>query len=148
MFMLLNWRLWALGAIVAFFALTHFSAYRAGKQNVRTQWDLSIATANSDARKLEQQRQRIVIDAAKAATKRRVVIAADAGTARHELDSLRHALITPSPASDNSCPAADSRAPALRELLEACGRAYQELAEKADGHVSDVKMLLEAWPQK
>lgn len=33
------------------------------------------------------------------------------------------------------------------ELLDQCSRAYQGMAEKADGHVSDTLMLLEAWPK-
>lgn len=147
MMLLLNWRVWVAVALLAGLSFTHFTAYRAGKQNVRTQWDLAKATANEDARKLEQQRQRRADDAGKIAAKRRVVLVADAAVARTELDGLRNDIIATEPTRDESRAAADQRASTLGELLQACSRAYQELAATADRHASDVRMLLDAWPK-
>ena len=34
-----------------------------------------------------------------------------------------------------------------RELLGGCAATYLDLAEKADGHAADVRLLLDGWPR-
>ena len=66
--------------------------------------------------------------------------------ARSELDRLRitikkrSAAVTASPASAVDYSIASS------DLLAECAGEYQALAGKADGHVSDLRTMIEAWP--
>ena len=59
---------------------------------------------------------------------------------RGDLDAARQQL-PPDPD-----PARAEHARAASELLAECGRSYQDLAGKADGHAADAVMLRRAWP--
>ena len=83
------------------------------------------------------------------ARKRAQANAAAAAAARRDADSLRAQL--------DSVPARIAAATdsAVREYANAssvvfaeCVRSYQALAGVADGHAADVRLMLEAWPQK
>jgi hypothetical protein len=147
MFALLSPRLWLAAALVAALAFSHFTVYRAGKNNARTEWMAATATANQEARALENARQRRADEAAKLAAARTNSLAADNRRARSELDRLRDTIGTPQPASAQSCAAADQRADALGKLLIESGELLTELARAADAHASDVRLLLDAWPR-
>lgn len=147
MFALLSPRLWIALAIAGVLAFTHFTAYRKGKANVTAAWDLDKARANSEARSLEQARQRRADEAAQLAAARAHRITADASNARAELNRMRSELdATRDFAAQSSSSAAKSVA-ALSDVFEQCSREYQSLAEIADRHSSDAVNLREAWPQ-
>ena len=74
--------------------------------------------------------------------------AASAAAARSERNSLRDTLAAASLRLPDATPSACTEyATAASGLLDQCAAAYQELAAVADGHVSDVRLMLEAWPQ-
>ena len=146
MFALLSPRLWLALAIAAGLAFSHFYVYRSGKNNVRTEWDLSRAEADRESRKLEQMRQSNVDAAAVAGAKRKIVIVADSRGAADAVDSLRNAIAIRDLAEESAASATKRAAAAEQLLIESAG-VYQELAAKADGHASDVRLLLEAWPR-
>jgi len=80
---------------------------------------------------------------------RETSLRADAGHARAAAERLRKQARTAASRIHlpETAPAAIADyAVASGELLAECSRAYQELGEKADGHVSDLQTLSEAWP--
>lgn len=66
--------------------------------------------------------------------------------ARSELDRLRIAIKKRSSAVAASPASAVDYSIASSELLAECAGEYQALAEKADGHASDIRIMIEAWP--
>lgn len=73
--------------------------------------------------------------------------AASAAAAVRERDSLRHALATASRRLPGAAqPACTEYATAVGGLLAQCAAAYQELAAVADGHVSTIRLMQDAWP--
>jgi hypothetical protein len=146
MFALLNPRLWILAAIVAALAFSHFTVYRKGKANVRMEWQAATAAANIEAFKASERRQRAVDDAAKSATARQAGIRADSARAGDAVVRLRDAIAAKRN-SDQSAAAANQRADTLGDLFIESVSAYRELAQTCDRHVSDVRLLLDAWPR-
>ena len=74
--------------------------------------------------------------------------AANAAAARTERDSLRNTLAAASlrlPGSAQS--ACIEYGAAVGGLLDQCAAQHQELARSCDGHVSDVRLMLDAWPR-
>jgi hypothetical protein len=49
--------------------------------------------------------------------------------------------------AESACPAVAQSAIASAKLLEECSGEYRELAAVADGHASDIKTLIQAWPK-
>lgn len=91
---------------------------------------------------------REVEDARNDAVKRETILRRDAAGARNELDGLRDELAAirqslPDLADD----AVRQRADTLAKLFGECAREYQELAERADRHASDVQTMMNAWPK-
>ena len=70
-----------------------------------------------------------------------------ARAARAELDRLRDDLATPDGLSVTTGPAGGLKPDPARALLGACAEAYLDLAEQADGHAADVRLLLDGWPR-
>lgn len=66
--------------------------------------------------------------------------------ARTELDRLRIAIKKRSASVAASPASAVDYSIASSELLAECAGEYQALAGKADGHASDLKTMIEAWP--
>lgn len=146
MSLLLNWRVWVALALAGALAFSHFTAYRKGKNDVRTEWMASVAAANLDARKLEQRRQDRADEAAKLAAGRSAAIRADADRARVAADGLRGDLDAVRRASAQSLDAATKSVAALSDVFTDCSRRYHELAEIADRHAADSLTLQKAWP--
>jgi hypothetical protein len=146
MFALLNPRLWILAAIVAALAFSHFAAYNKGKSHVKLEWQAATAAANIEAFKASERRQRNVDVAATAATTRQAGIRADSARAGDAVVRLRDAIAAKRN-SDQSAAAANQRADTLGDLFIESVSAYRELAQTCDRHVSDVRLLLDAWPR-
>lgn len=146
MIALLNPRLLIALVLVAALAFSHFMAYRKGQTNVRNEWQVAVAQANSEARRLELARQSRADEAASLAAKREAGIRADAVRASDAVRGLRDALDAAQRRGSDSQAAAIARAAALGELLAASAEAHRELAQRCDRHVSDLRMLLDAWP--
>ena len=73
-------------------------------------------------------------------TRAHAAATAELGRLRNDTQKLRATLAGYSRAT------VDNYAATAGELLTECSSRYSELAEKADGHATDVTMLLKAWP--
>jgi hypothetical protein len=96
---------------------------------------------------MEERRTARAYEAAVLAAKRQNELLAGAARARDSLDSLRGTLDAAERVAQESKAASDKHRIALGELFVACGKELQELAAKADGHASDVRLLLDSWPK-
>lgn len=115
------------------------------------QLETSIANTSAEAARHSADLERTARAAEKAAAVRQAALRRDAESARTELDGLRVALsaytkprLTASSAS--IAPGLDYTDPVPELFLQCAGR-YVDLAAKADGHASDVKTLMDAWPK-
>ena len=87
-------------------------------------------------------------DAIDRAQQRAKAQAHSADIARRERDSLRNTLAAASLRLPDATHAACAEyGAAASGLLDQCATAHQELARQCDGHASDVRLMLEAWPQ-
>jgi hypothetical protein len=146
MLALLNPRLWIAAALIAALSFSHFFVYRAGKANVRNEWQAATAAANLEARKIEQHRETVLGVAQKSAASRAVRNRADSARSGDALLGLRNAVAARRVAEESAA-AAHQRADSLGELFLESVSAYRELAETCDRHVNDVRLLIEAWPK-
>lgn len=88
-------------------------------------------------------------EAIKSAHTRAQQHAADAGAARSAAERLRVDLSrVPSRIAAASRAAVDEYANTAGELLGQCTAEYQQVAERADGHANDARMIQDAWPMK
>ena len=86
-------------------------------------------------------------DAIDRAQQRAKAQAHSADIARRERDSLRNTIATAGLRLPDATPSACVEyATASSGLLDQCAAAYQELAAVADGHVSTIRLMQEAWP--
>jgi hypothetical protein len=88
-----------------------------------------------------------VIAAQNAAASRAVVLRRDADAARTAADGLREQVDLTQRASAITIDACNRYAIAIGGLLNQCATRYRELGETAQGHVSDIRTLTEAWPK-
>lgn len=87
-------------------------------------------------------------DAIKSAADRAAKNEADAGHARAAADGLRKQLASMhSRIAAASRAAVDEYAATAGELLGACTAEYQRVAEAADQHFSNERLLIDAWPR-
>lgn len=98
------------------------------------------------ARQTSERYSAALAQAQNAAQARRTVIAAsvDANGAgliglRHTADTVRTSATTDS--------ARDAYADAVTKLFDQCGQALVRVAGQADGHLSDLQTVIEAWPK-
>lgn len=102
------------------------------------------ATQERAVHAVEQAGRDAVIAATNLARTREAKLRADAAGARKSLDGLRAATdgaVTAARASHDACVVA---AATTSQLLNQCSGEHQELAEKADRHVSDIRTLMDA----
>jgi hypothetical protein len=116
-------RLIAAMVVIAVLLATHWKAYTEGGKNVRSEWTAAIAQANAEARSR-----------------------ADAARSANAVRGLRDELASLKSRSQSDSPEAE-RTSAIGELLAECSEAYRSLAERADRHVNDLRLLQEAWPK-
>jgi septal ring factor EnvC (AmiA/AmiB activator) len=105
------------------------------------------SAAVSRARAEERAINKTYQEALNAARTREALLRRDADRARAESDSLRAQLSDAARRIADAPPAAVAEyATTVGELLAVCSRERTFYAEKADGHASDVRTLIEAWP--
>lgn len=107
--------------------------------------ETKIEEANKESEQKAKELSNKVIEAQNDAIKRQAILKADAASAHAALDSLRKQIatnITGAPAITGT-----EHAAALAVLFGECAQRYTDLGEKADGHASDVKTLIDAWPK-
>lgn len=137
-------------AIVAALCAWAFQANRYAAEIAEIRLDQAIARGDAiaTARAAETTFNRRIEEARNAATVREIALRRDATAARAESDGLRGQL------ADAARRIAEAPEPAVREyaamvseLFGECSRRYTALAGQADGHASDVRTLMEAWPR-
>jgi chlorite dismutase len=149
MLSLLDPRLWLACALAI--ALSFGGGYFKGSHDRGKQDDLErqaeIARANSEARALEQQRQRRVDDVARIAATSENRLRADAARARHDADGLRSDLDAIQRASEESLATANKALRVTSTLFARCTQLYLGVAEDAQRADSEARELRQAWPQ-
>lgn len=145
-----------LSAAIAATSTWHVQGWRMGAQvqtdktaleTLRREHAESLTRATASALNATIQWQKVKDDAIESAQQRAKTQAANAAAARRDADGLRNTLAAASLRLPDATHAACTEyAAAVGGLLDQCGRAYQELAEQADGHASDVRVMLDAWP--
>lgn len=97
------------------------------------------------ARQLEHTKN--LVAAQSAAVRRAAGLRARADAAVGELDGLRTQSAAALQTLGANLDACVAGAAAYARLLNQCGKEYQELGERADRHVSDIRTLMDAWPK-
>lgn len=122
--------------------------HRAELGEIRLEQSIAVLQAQATTRAQEQSITRKYQKALNAAQTRQTILRADADSARAESDRLREQSAGAARRIAAAPPAAVAEyATAATELLNQCQRSYQGLAAAADGHASDVRTLIEAWPR-
>ena len=123
---------------------------QAGKtalETLRREHAESLTRATAGALNATLKWQKVKDDAIDRAQQRAKAQAHSADIARRERDSLRNTIAAASLRLPDAAPSACTEyATAASGLLNQCAAAYQELAAVAAGHVSDVRLMQEAWP--
>lgn len=151
-------RLWpeftvAVAVLMAGYFVRSYGAneYKRGQADVQAQWDAdarkrTVAAANAlAAQALEYQIQ--LEDAHAKHTQDLQTALQDARTAATAADGLRKQLATARHRIATAAkPAIAEYATATADVFEQCSGEYRALAEAADGHVADVRLMQRAWP--
>lgn len=110
----------------------------------QSQEDLAVARTNAatDVRRLDR-----VIAAQNSATARAAVMRTAVADLSNERDGLRaelaEARLSLAGQSNQACL---DRVSALDRVFEACTARYSDLAERSERHVSDIKSMIDSWP--
>lgn len=121
-----------------------------GYSRAEAEYTAKALVAAQDALAKEQGYLIQQTEAALAARKREKIIRADVANARSQLDSLRESIARARglySLTGTAIPATAIAADTGLDLLGECASRYQELAGQADGHVSDIKTMMGAWPK-
>lgn len=94
----------------------------------------------------DSRRDQAVINAQSAAVARTNAARRDASAAIAERDSLQRAIDATASAS-NDLATCNKHTASLGAVFSACTKEVQGMAELADGHAGDVKLLQDAWPK-
>lgn len=147
----------ALGAVAIVLVLV--SCYALGRSDgaadVKAEWDEAkleqqrkADEAEEEARNRERALSDKVIEAQNEAKKREAQIMAERDAARRSSDGLRDDLAALRRGLPGDSPdACRATADAALAVLGECAAEIGRLAEAADGHASDVKTLIDAWPR-
>ena len=143
------------------FITAAIAAAIAGASGFALAWRLQSATIlemTNDAQQTRILAQRVaratierttsaVITAQNNAASRVAGLRADADASRAGLDGLRTSTAAAMRAASGSLDACNQSAAALGVVQSLCATELQALAERCDGHVSDLTLMREAWPK-
>ena len=137
------------GALIAALGVWKFQEYRYEskisdiKYEMKEAADKAYKIAQDEHEKQIKQKD----EALNEANKRAQANAAAAASSRNAADSLRQQLASArAKMPQASCEASRNYAAALSDVYGSCIQEYRSLAEKADGAISDIKTLEQAWP--
>ena len=138
----------AIAAIIFLAGLATGIKFEAGEvAKLKAQYAAAQLTDEREARNTESLRSRNVQEAQNAAAKNTQLARAAAVSARHESRGLRDDLSAAHEAASQSLAACNQHSATVGRLFDQCGAAYTGMAETAQGHALDVRMLLDAWPK-
>lgn len=121
--------------------------HRAELGEIRLEQSTAALHAQTQARAAEQSITSKYQEALNAAQTRTAQLRTDADSARAESDRLREqAASAARKLAQAPGLAVLEYALAVNQLFDNCQREYQGLAAVADGHASDVRTLIDAWP--
>jgi hypothetical protein len=149
MWSLLDPRLW-LAAIVlvgAASGVSYFKGRSDGKTICEAKHAEAVTAANVEARKIENRRQAMVDDAARAAAARESRLRADSRRAAGESAGLRDDLRSAGDYAAQSKSAADETIRVTTGLFERCTSLYLGVAEEAARADLEARELRQAWPR-
>ena len=130
---------WRMGAQV--------QASKTALESLRREHAESLTRATGAALNATIAWQKVKDDAIDRAQQRAKAQAHSADIARRERDSLRNTIAAASLRLPDATPSACTEyGAAVSGLLNQCAAAYQELAAVADGHVSTIRLMQDAWP--
>ena len=116
--------------------------------DIKTEHAAQVAINASNALERYETMERTKDEAIKAAQERETQFKADAGRASATADGLRKQLASvPTRIATASRAAVDEYANTAGELLGQCTAEYQQVAEAADRHASNERLIQEAWPK-
>ena len=119
-----------------------------GYQKAVAEYNVKLLAAKEAADRREQELTTQVQEAQANGLKREETIKALAAAVGKSSDSLRNTANAIRLGLPNATvEAARTAADAFATVFTDCQRRYADVAEKADGHASDVRTLEEAWPQ-
>ena len=114
---------------------------------LKAQYAAAQLADEREARNTVSRRSRNVQEAQNAAAKSAQSARAAASAARAESRSLRDDISAAHDAASQSLAACNQHSAAVGRLFDQCAGDYQGMAETAQGHAVDVRMLLDAWPK-
>jgi hypothetical protein len=142
-------RLWAYVALAGIvFGLGGTAAWKVQAwriTSIEAEHTLALADSKERVNTLEKSNRVKVQESQNAAVNLRQTYAANSTAARTELERLRIALDSRSVGS--TLEACVQRAATTSKLFAQCGEEVTDLARRADGHVADLKMIADAWPE-
>lgn len=120
----------------------------AGASVVQAKWDADKQAQRDAAVKESTRLQEKKNVAVKKSTVRKAAVAVDTRAADSELHRLHSTVKSQSiaPRLGDSCTTERQRIEALSDVFQQCTSELVEMARKADGHLEDTLMLLDAWP--
>ena len=138
----------AIAAIIFLAGLATGIKFESGEiAKMKAAQQAALVVAVEEARTQEQARFKGVQDAQAAAAKQAQVSKRAADAARSESRSLRDDLDAAREAASQSLAACNRYFATAAGLLDHCSTRYSSMAETAQGHALDVRMLLDAWPK-
>ena len=102
----------------------------------------AVETAHAQTIQLQERKD----EAIKKSETRLKLVAADARRSADALGLLHQAADSAIRAAETSHTACIERTAALGDVFKSCSQAVTALGKTCDGHVSDVKTLIDAWP--
>ena len=142
----------AVGAVLAWGAQgwrmgAQVQAGKTALETLKREHAESLTRATASALNATLVWQKVKDDAIDRAQQRAKAQAHSADIARRERDSLRNTIAAASLRLPDAAPSACTEyGSAVSGLLNQCAAAYQELAAVADGHVSTIRLMQDAWP--
>lgn len=139
----------AIAGVLAFGAAWQVQGMRYGEQiaDLKLEHAEAVASSAKSALKLTEHYRENADAAVKKAEARAAQNKRDADRLRTELDGLRGDLAdVPERIRSASREAVDQYAATATVVFGECAARYSDMAEKAQGHASDVRTMMDAWP--
>lgn len=133
--------------VLLFFSMTHWSVYVKGKKAVQAEWNVAVLQAKEAANEIERTNRISKEKALEDRTKQLVQNNIASDRARIASERMRDTSEQSLAQARASHDAAIISATTHKELLDSCRNEYRDMGQKAQGHATDIKTLIDAWPK-
>lgn len=138
----------AIALIIALaFGASNWKSYTLGKTAERTAWNMRTIKANDDARELERLNRQSKESALENRTKQIMANVVAADRARLAAERLHNASERSLQTARENHAACIVSANTHAELFGECRTELRQMGQAAQGHATDVKTLIDAWPK-